>query len=318
MPHRVKHSRLLNLLAAICMVSANARALDDVGSAVPIEQAKTKTGAFAVNLTQRSSLSGLKDIGKRASIKPADLGDDYNLASEKFYMYVPKEPADDGKFGLMVGLCFKEYGHPATAWTDVLEKKHLIWIGATSNGDDREPAQRIGLLLDAVNGVEKNWTIDTDRVYLSMNAGKGPALGTAFYYSDVFTGMLGSFYGHWFVKLKGHENPPMTWDSDNFPRPASKNLDLAKSQTRVFQASRDSPGNINTIDDLVKRAFTTAGFKYVKFVRVPESNMGHYIDYAADWFEQGIDFMDEPLPKIRAARQPRPKAKLPPAKAPGE
>lgn len=285
---------------------------DDVGNALPIADARTRIGAFKVTLSDRSRLSVLKDVGKRVGLKPAELGEDYDLSNETFFMYVPKEAGDDGKYGLMVGLCFKEYGYPATSWPAVLDKKHLIWIGVMNNGDERAAAQRIGLLLDAVNGAERNWSIDPDRVYLSMNATKGPALGAAFYYSDVFTGMLGSYYGHWFMKLKGPEHPPSTWSTDDFPRPAAKNLDLAKSQSRFFQASRGTPGNINTVDGLVKKAFGTAGFKYAKFVKVSEADMGHYVNYSADWFEQGVDFLDEPLAKIRAARQPHSKPKVNP------
>lgn len=305
-------SRVCSFVALLLLiVLSTARAQDDVGPAVPIADAKSKTGAFKVTLSERSPLSGLKDIAKRVGLKPAEVGEDYDLSKETFYVYVPKEAGDDGKYGLMVGLCFKEYGHPATAWPAVLDKKHLIWIGVTNNGDDRSAGQRIGLLLDAASNIEKNWTIDPDRVYLSMNAGRGPATGTAFFYSDVFTGSLGSFVGHWFSKLKSTGPQSVIYNTDDFPRPTGKYWDLAKSQGRFFQASRDE-GTSKGTSDLVKKAYSGAGFKYAKFILVPEANMGHYINYSADWFEEGIDFLDAPLAEIRAAKKPHAKPKVNP------
>jgi hypothetical protein len=300
---------------ALLMPAFQAAAQDNAPAApVAIADAKNQTGAFKVTLSRRSPFSDLKEIAKRASIKPDDLGADYELANETFYVYVPKSPAEDGKYGVMVGLCFKEYGFPAIAWPDVLEKKHLIWIGAMNNGDSRPAAQRIGLLLDAAFNIQANWPIDPDRVYLSMNAVTGTALGTALYYPDVFTGYIGSPYAYWYTKLKGFESPPWIWDTDQFPRPAAKQMTLARANLRVFQANRDD-GNANRLTQnkiILKKGFGSAGFHYVKFVNVPEANMGHYVNYTADWFEQGIDFLDQPLPKIRAARQPRPKSKLNP------
>jgi hypothetical protein len=295
------------LLSSVSIVNAQ----DDVGPAVPIADAKTKTGAFKALLADRSPLSGLKDIAKRVGLKATEVGDDYDLSKETFYVYVPKEAGDDGKYGLMVGLCFKEYGHPALAWPAVLDKKHLIWIGVTNNGDERAAAQRIGLLLDATSNIEKNWSIDPDRVYLSMNAAKGPALGTALFYPDVFTGNLGSYAAHWFIKLKTAGTQPLIYDTDDFPRPAAKNLDQAKSQSRFFTATRDE-GSLKVTTDLVKKAYSTAGFKYASFIKVPEADMGHYINYSAGWFEQGIDFLDAPLAEIRAARKPHTKPKVNP------
>ncbi len=308
--------RIAFLAAMILMLFAGASFAQDEPP-VPIAEGKGKTGAFSVALSDRSPLGELPVIARRLSMKPAELGDDYDLSKERFQVYVPKDADANGKYGVMVGLCFKEYGFPATAWTDVLEKKHLIWIGAVNNGDERPPGQRIGLLLDAAAAVEKTWPVDADRVYLSMNAGKGPALGTAFYYPDVFTGMLGSYAAHWFMKLKGPEHPPMIWSMDDFPRPASKELSLARSQSRFFQAERDDEGHAIP-NELVKKAFATAEFRYAKFVKVPEANMGHYINYSADWFEQGVDFLDEPLTKIRAVRKPRPKPIVNPLKLPAQ
>ena len=198
----------------------------------------------------------------------------------------------------MVGQCFKRYDFPPPAWTAVLDKAHLIWIAADESGVDRPAAQRIGLLLDAVHNATRTWPVDPDRVYLSMMSFAGATPGTAFDYPDVFDGEIESVRVVWYAKLKGFERPPLTWSTDKFPPPQSKDLAVARSQSRFYLAP--APGDDKEIDVIVRHGFKQAGFRYVKLDTVPADHRTEYNDLQADWFERGVTFLDAPLAELRA------------------
>jgi hypothetical protein len=108
---------------------------------VPIERLVGKTGAFQATIAERSPLSAMPDVAKRMGVPNND--GDYKLANEKFTMYLPKEPAEDGKFGVMVSVCFIGYGFQPPAWTPMLEKYHLIWICPHLFRNNLDSVQRV-------------------------------------------------------------------------------------------------------------------------------------------------------------------------------
>ncbi len=277
---------------------------------IPPSDVKGHTGAFRFAGAEHDPRTAhLADVAKRMGLKPADASAaEYDLANQTFYAYVPKAPADGGKYGVIAGLCFKDIAGPPDAWPDVLERHHLIWVGVVGSDDAKPAVQRTALLLDAVHAVRKFWPVDAERVYLSMNTNVGAAAGSAFYYPEVFDGEVETPQARWFAPVKGFERPPLTWAHNDVPRPQPSDLARAKSHSRFFLVARDNgepatdpaaktdplAGN-EAFRRVVRHGFQQTGFKFVQGVLVTEAAMGHYVNYAADWFDQGVTFLDAPL-----------------------
>jgi hypothetical protein len=285
---------ILALIPFLC-ISATSHAAEPPGPQVRAAEAAKKLGAFQLKLTERSPLSKMSDVAARMGITARF---DYQLPQEVFTAYVPKTPGPDGKYGLMVSLHFREYGWPAPAWTDILEKYHIVWIGPQNSEDGRAINQRIGLVLDATFNAKKLWPIDDRRTYACISTPKSPESSFALQYADIYQGALHSIGWRWDEPLPSSKQKGAIWKSELFKKPDLANWDLAKRRGRYFLAARvepDHPANMDVNQDILNEGYLKSGFKYVKLVPVPQANMDHYFYYTADWFEEGIKFLDAPL-----------------------
>ncbi|HWE07596.1 MAG TPA: tetratricopeptide repeat protein [Rhizomicrobium sp.] len=256
----------------------------------PIDKVQGVTGRFQVILTERSPLSNATDIAKHTSQKAGPPEPDYDLPKEIFEAYVPKAAGDGGKYGLMVPMPMPNHGFPPAAWLDVLEKHHLIWLGDQNGGIN--PTASIGLALDAVHNAEKTWPIDPARVYICPAGTKSLAQGIALYYPEIFQGQLCSAVGYWFDKVTDIRTRRF-FNVGILNQPTPAQLTLAKSRTRNFFAGRESPDPAHTdLMQLLGEQYTRAGFKHVKYLLVPQSDMTLWTHYPASWFEQGVEFLD--------------------------
>ncbi|HSZ60073.1 MAG TPA: hypothetical protein VK797_30800 [Tepidisphaeraceae bacterium] len=276
---------------ALLLVAAGVRA-QQPWEAVAIDKAAGRTGQFQVILTQRCPLSKPSDVSQRVS-RPASAGEsDYDLAKEKFDIYVPKSPAADGKFGLMVVMPYPAHATPPHPWTEVLEKSHMIFIGDPTAGDGRPPLARIGLALDAAFDVQKAWPIDPHRIYACTASGADLASGIALYYPDVFEGAICPGWS-WWENLSDPKTRAI-FKFDKLTRPRPQQLELARAHSRFFLVTRElqDPNYTNPVDLLAKQGYGRAGFKHVKAVTVPSQEIMIWSTLAADWFEEGLQFLD--------------------------
>ena len=278
------------VVSVLLVVTAVARAQKITGP-IPIDKVANTTGKFQVLLVDRSPLSKPEDVARRASQKLNPGDGDYDPAKEPFEAYVPKAPADDGKYGLVVPMPFGGHGFPPPKWIDVLESRHLLWLGDSNAGNQRPAVLRIRLALDVVHNAEKSWPVDPARVYVCPAAGTTAADGIALYYPDVFQGQISGGTWGWYTKIK---NSRAIFDSDTFPPPHAEQLALAKARSRFFFAGREntSPGMLSTEATIVKEGYQRAGFRHVKAVFLPASEITVWSSYPASWFEQGIEFLD--------------------------
>jgi hypothetical protein len=260
----------------------------------PVDKVAGKTGRFLVIFNERSPLSQSAEVAKRSSQKISSADADYDLAKESFEAFVPKSPADDGAYGLMVAMPLPAHGFPPPRWVDVLEKHHMIWLGDSAAGDGRPVLQRIGLALDAVHNAQKTWKIDPKRIYVCLGSGATPAAGIALYYPDVFQGQFATAVFAWFTKISDTRARAI-YNTDKLPRPLPEQLTLAKTRTRFFFAGRNddtAKGSVDPNKLIVNDGYEKMGFKYVKAVYVPTSDMNLWSTYTADWFDQGVEFLD--------------------------
>ena len=279
---------LLVLLGAATVLDAQS------GGPLPIDKVEGRTGRFLVLLNERSPLSQPADVAKRTSQKVSPSEGDYDLKKEPFDTFVPKSPSDDGTYGLMIVMPLPGHGFPPAKWVDVLEKHHMIWLGDSAAGDGRPVLQRIGLALDAVQNAQKAWKIDPKRIYVCVGSGATLASGIALYYPDVFQGQLATAVFAWFTKISDTRARTI-WNTDKLARPLPEQLNLAKTRSRFFFAGRndDTPkGSVDPNKLIVNDGYGRMGFKYVKAVYVPQTEMNLWSYYTADWFDQGIEFLD--------------------------
>jgi hypothetical protein len=271
-----------------------ARAAEPPGPPVQASEAAKKLGLFQLKLTERSPLSKMSDVAARMGIEARF---DYQLPQELFTVYVPKTPGPDGKYGLMVSLHFREYGWPAPTWTDVLDKYHILWIGPQNSEDGRAVNQRIGLILDATYNAKKLWPIDDRRTYACISTPKSPDSSFALQYADIFQGALHSIQWQWTERLPISKRKGSMWNNPVFKKPDPAVWNLAKRHGRFFLAGRigEHPGAMELNEDIANEGYLKSGFKYVKLISVPQEKMDHYAYYTADWFEEGVKFLDAAL-----------------------
>lgn len=306
----------VTLLATLCF---SARAdIDFPGDPVPLATAKGKVGPLRVTLPERSPLSTPKAVIARMHLPRDTATDDYDWAKEVYDLWVPKEPDADGKYGLMVGAVFKDYGAPPGDWADALDKHHVIWICSETVGDGQSDPHRVGTMLDAVHNVSKAYPIRENRTYASMGGGYTTnTCGAPWYYADVFDGgALFTIHWKWFAKVpapKGYA----AWPAE-LPAPDADQLAFARAHGRYFFVRRegDSPNEPSLVKEIATKALPAAGLTRTKLIYVTGEQMGHYGAYDPIIFEQGIAFLDAPLATIpsKTAAAKTPDA-APPAKA---
>jgi len=152
---------------------------------------EARRGAFEATFQESNPLSSIGVLESRAKIirkhvKP------YALSKETFSVFVPD--SYDGKklHGLLVFVNAGKSGRCPKQYHSVLKKHAFIWVGANNSGNDRSPRNaRLGMALDAVHNLKKQYQIDPDRVYASGFSGGGTMCSILMYFfPDVFTGGL--------------------------------------------------------------------------------------------------------------------------------
>jgi hypothetical protein len=264
---------------------------------------KDKPGVSTVKLTGHSPLSDPKLIIKRlGSTSDAHhaIPDPYDFSGEDIYVYLPAHPADDEKFGLLVGACVGGHQYPPPAWVDVLEKQHLIWTGVLAFNDPSAHLRSIALLLDAADNATKTWSIDPRRTYILVaGVPSGPEAAMPMYYPEVFGGLISWCIPPWFNRLTDPKTK--SYFPPNVPRPPSDQLSKAKSTCRFVLAYPIDSSEGPKAPDLAFKAYKTAGFKFVKAVPTDPEKISDYTANDSQWFEQSIEFLDSSATQSKPA-----------------
>ena len=265
-----------------------------------------RTGRLRLQFTNRSPLSDTETLSQRTGwaaegMRKNHIDPDYKLADESFELYVPADYDGKKPFGLLVWVSASPFGGPPDKWLAVLDKRHLIWVGANRAGNDRPAPCRVALAVDAASNAKAKYSIDESRVYVAGGSGGGrvsSVLGVV--YSDVLAGgfyMIGCDY---FRDIPADE-PNRFWQRIYRPPPA-KLLDRAKRHSRHVLLTGEHDGNRPQTKGNYERGFRKDGFEFVTYLEVP--GMGHELP-DAEWFEKGIAFLDErPAVAPRPASQP--------------
>lgn len=278
------------LLAALLIFPFAALAGQSAAAPAPTE---TQTGDFQKAFKERSPFSVKAELEKRVPFfKPGD----YDLAAESFEVYVPSTYKPGGApYGLLVFINSGDDGKCNGNFKPLLDKYHLIWIGANKAGNERSPLHRVGLALDGVHNIKKLYNIDTDRIYLSGISGGGRASsGLAPAYPEVFNGAM------YLVGCNATigKAPPQFVDRQ-------KRLN---SYAFVTGTNDFNKGDTNG----VLKYYKSQKFERTTYLEVP--GMGHEMP-PTDWLEKGLLFLDEPLAlaaaqTLKAAQEAEKREKL--------
>jgi hypothetical protein len=240
-----------------------------------------KLGAFSTSFTERSPLSAPKEIARR--LPQNDPVADYDLAKEQFAVYVPKTYDAAKPAGIVVFLCYKPTTETPPAWHDMLDKNNLIFVVAQNHPE--AITTRIGLALDAVHNLQKQYKIDAARIWALGE--EAPHLALA--YSDTFTAGIARqpFY---FRPIKSRQ-PNSGSYPPKMPRPPGELVTKAKAHPQVLLEFPASAGG-GEYQQLIPGAYQQDGFKHVLAIEVDKEPY-HYPNFTTDWFEQVMAFIEK-------------------------
>ena len=271
-------------------------------------QQSLRTGLFATSFPEHSPLSATKVCVSRlfppdkidsalleTLMKDVPKTDDKEVAEHAFdstketwQVYVPEYYRENRKpqCGLFVYISPSDSGAPPPAWTSVLKKRHLLFVGADKSGNAHNSySRRIPLALDAVHNLRKQYTIDPKRVYIAGTSGGAcVASRMAIGFADVFAG------GQYQVGIQHYQSFPVGDGAFTmgFPIVSEDLLRKAKSTGRYVLITGQTD-HFREYMEKASQAMIRDGFRHVTYLEMPR--VGHAAPNAA-WFEKGIRALD--------------------------
>ena len=282
----MSHLRKLRVLlwGALLLLAAAAPATAPAGASA------AQTGEITLNFTQRSPLSSRKELARRLSFQESRLGDDYDLKTFTFQVYVPPSYDPKTPYGILVYLGNHDVSSVPTQWEPLFDKSHMIFIGPDWHSPMSE-ADLVGLGFDAIDNLKRLYNIDTHRLYdMWFNSGdlRFPLAG-----ADVYTGMiLGLNWDYW----RRLNVPPNGFHPADFPPPPIDEIQKARRHGVVLisLSSHPNPGVTMLVMGLKED-----GFAHVLSISQTPDEL-HYPNYAAGWMTDPV------LPFLDKAAQERP------------
>jgi predicted esterase len=237
-----------------------------------------RTGSFKTTFGERHPESLPERFGLRYGNLDEAKKENYDIATEEFDVNVPKDYDGTIPYGLIVYTNAGK-GGGAGGYASLLAKHRLIWIGASNVPNERSIVPRWGLSLDAVWNMRKQYRIDPRRIYASGFSGGGRCASmVAPTFADVFSGAL---------YLCGCNNP--VWPPEKQIGRPIREPALSNGRYALLTGETDmnKPGTKSLFE-----SYKGMGFKHVTYLEQP--GLGH-AQPAAEWFEKGLDFCDQPL-----------------------
>ena len=280
-----------HLILSACVVLLAAQLLSAQTTTRPAQPAKT--GEFQISFKDRNAFSDPAVIATRhgwviSKLKAEGAETDYDLAKETFQVRVPADYDPSKKYGVLVWISAGQTGRANAAWNAVLDKHHLIWIGADRAGNSRSVMVRLGLALDAASNIKARYSIDPDRVYVSGGSGGGRCasmLGVSC--PDVFHGGIYMIGCDYFREIPTGEANKI-WPR-SYVQPSARLFALAKQRSRHVLLTGEQDMNRPQTKANFEKGFKADGFEHVSYLEVPA--MGHRLP-SAEWFEKAIDSLD--------------------------
>ncbi len=266
-------------------------------SSLLLDAQASQRGKFTAIFSEHSLLTTVSALAERMGQTPPSgmlLGYPYRIIDESFEIFVPKSYDGKTPYGAIVWVSPSQSGAIYDDWQYLMEKHHLIWIGANRSGNDEYvDTRRIPLALEAAHNIQKRYKIDPMRLYIAGLSGGGRVSSmAAIHYSDIFSGgifIIGANYWEK-VNITGKQGD---FCEATMSTPKSKYLSLADIFGRYVYLTGDNDGNRPQM-----QAYYEAIKKFIKnvtYMQVP--GMGHEKP-AAEWFEKAIEYLDTNAPDV--------------------
>ncbi len=253
-----RFQHICTMMAFVCL---------SLGSSSHAATVTPLTGEFTATFTTAELL------GEAASRLEAVIPADEVITWE---VYVPPGYRHDNPPGLLVFVSPIPSGELPGKWRKVLDEHNLIWISANQSGNRVVVARRMLFAVLAILVAERNFSVDTDRLYVSGFSGGGKVasrLATA--HAQTFTG--GLFIG-------GVE----VWQ-DTLPR----DIEVMKSNRYVFLCGSEDQALRSCRQ--ASRAYAAEGINNTELMII--RGMGHRTPNTSD-FEDAIVFLDSTTGRI--------------------
>ena len=207
---------------------------------------------------------------------------------ETFEVYVPESYAPGKPHGLLVWISPTAFGGTERPEIrSLLDERAVIWIGANRSGNDRAPADRAALALDAATAMRDRYDLDRERVWIGGYSGGGRAASRlALVSPDVFRGGLFVMGCDFYRDLPVPSEPGSMWPAAFPPPPKLRELQR-EHRFVLLTGSRDF--NVSQCRT-VAEAFVREGFRHTVLLEVP--GMSHYDPVPEAWWGRALSFLD--------------------------
>lgn len=246
-----------------------------------------KPGKSDVTFTESPPHSAADEV--RARLGASDKPGPYDLAKEKFRIYIPKSYSHDQTWGLFVWINPGDDPGLPGAWEPVLEKHKLLAVAAFKSGNSRPIFDRMRLAIDGNFNMQQRFHIDPKRVYISGFSGGGRVssmMGVG--YSDIFAGAFPVCGVNFYTHIPVPSAVGKSW-ALNF-LPPKEVLTIAKKSGRFVLLTGEKDFNRENTHAVYEKGYVKEGFKNTLYLEVP--GLGHSPP-GADWFEKGIEFLEK-------------------------
>ena len=271
----------------LCAV-AEPQESDKEGSDAPKAQ-QIETGFFTCTFKLRNKLGSVSSLMKRYGYRPNEHEEyeDYDIAEEKFYVYVPHDYSPRKKYGLLVWIGNSRDMELSEEWRAILDKHQMLWVGAERSGPSRLVWHRYGLAIDAATNMVKRYKINKKHIYVGgIGDGSKIAARIGVGLADMFRGVIAIGRVDFFRRVDVLSDPHMYY-SASYTRPAGRTLGYARKRSRFVFVIETDLAPTSHIMSVIKNGFVRTQFRNTHIVEVDDA----YAPPPSETFDHILDLL---------------------------
>lgn len=140
----------------------------------------------------QSSLETFMGRAPEPSRKSRTIKYDWDLSREQFVVAKPANYSSGKKYGLLVYISPSDNTELPKEWEAVLARRDMLYISPVNAGNEQDTARRLGLAVAAALSMQKKYSIDQSRIYVSGFSGGGRmATALGYLHPEIFSGAIG-------------------------------------------------------------------------------------------------------------------------------